>query len=741
LRYSQLPWQPKLWTNAAQANLDGKKMWRFENCRMLPDGSIQKRYGTTPWSKYVLSKFPTDPTRLAQDHHFTLSGAWDGLSTYDQKSLGQIALVNSIMRVYMAPGGGGQSATHPQQNSSIVLNDEGLVSLRFRARFEDVPSAIYGSFSDDYFIIELCITGTRGIRLIFTDDGVYTTRFSGNALFSNTASLIDGHWHTWEATMELGSATINLYRDEVLVGTSVGGICTSMTDGRVAVLARTVNNVTEAHIDYIGVASGLSVSSTVWQPDTVRGIFEYKNSVQQDARVGKRHLLAHAGGSVFVDKYLDGRPYEIRDDLRSKTGIPNYCVFRDRVYFTDSEDLRLMSWNTIGSADLHPTAPQCSLIAPYSARLWASGDPNNPLRTYFSGIRNANDWTVGGSGSFITSGYLDLEEHQGGDRIVAMHGPWQGLLVFETEKTVQVVDATGGDPNTFSRRTIVYGLGGVSGNGSVVVGNDFYYLSKRGIHELNTTQKFGSIETAFLSFAIDNLWSPTDWTDTTIMQSKLQNAWAGMHRPESWAIWCVPVGISSTNGYWLIYDYRLQAWYIWNIAATSITEFTAPDESASYLLYGGYDGYMNLCASHLINDNGTDFTQTVETARLDFKDYPDPQVQLRDVQKRFKSLHLHLRPLNTSYSVAVTVQTDEVEAQSHTISHDPFRQASLGNNFLIGPLGTSKLQSPERVAVVSTPIDCHGKYLRVTLSQSTGNLCLHGFEVEFESEGSPRGYT
>jgi len=359
---------------------------------------------------------------------------------------------------------------------------------------------------------------------------------------------------------------------------------------------------------------------------------------------------------------------------------------------------------------------------------------------YFSGIRNANDWTTAEGGTFLTSGFMDLEEHHGGDRLVALHGPWQGLIICVTDKTIQVIDANFGDPATFSRRTIIYGLGGVAANGTTTLGNELVYQSRRGLHQLGTVEKFGDIETTYLSFPIDGMWSGADTSEDAIATNRLPFTWAATYRPHSWAMWLLALNASSTNTHILVYDARVETFYLWGISALCATEFSASDETGLYMLLGRYDGYIDLLGHHLPDDNGTDFTFNLETARLDFRDYPDPNVQLRDHMKKFKSIHIHLRPLTATAQLTLTVQVDEKTPQTFTVIHDPFAKASLGAGFTLGPTGVGQLTSPERVAVVSQPIDCHGKYIKVGIAQSTGPVHIHGIEFDFEDEGLAHAY-
>lgn len=718
MRYTQVPWQPKMVRSAGQANLLGGQAWLLLNTVSKPDGSIGKRWGSEQYSKYIICKEPVD---AAHKHDFSQADDWVGLDTHDPAATAEVALLGDSTVRFFIDTTGAETIYHAATNTT-TLSSEHTVAFRFLAKF--VALAAVGASAS--FRVVYAISATKYAQLDFAQDGLYCN----NVLQASTATYMDGSWHTWEVQITVGTSKYSVYVDDTLLVSDKDLGTAASTAGRVT-LTLTGTAYQEVLVDYFYATSKTLAGDDLWETQPVRGIFEYTNSIQNTLQQGERYVILHCGTSVWADGAGNGRFRQIADNLVSPDGIPSYCVFRDRIYFTDSTNLKLMSWNTTGVATEHSTAPKCGLIAPYSARLCAAGDPLNPLRLYFSGIRNANDWTTqSGGGSFTTSGYLDMEEHAGGDRIVSIDGSWKSVLVAKTTRTVQIADMGAGSPNLFSRRTIVYGVGGVSANDAAFVGNDLYFMSSRGVQMLQAIQEYGDIAQAYLSAPIEDFWSPTA-SDRKVQPSRLPWAWACTHSQSAMVMWAVAMDTNTRNSHLLVFDYRAQTWHLWEIAIPCMVSHLPVDESHETIIFGTYGGEVMVFNPHLVQDDGTDFSMQVETGRLDFRDYPDPNVQLRDHVKRFKALHLHIKPRSASATVSAKVWTDELTPNTYSIDHDPFNLPGLGDyNPNLDPL-----KSAEAVAVSTCKIDSHGKYMRVRLTQATHALDLLGWEVTFEDEG------
>jgi hypothetical protein len=726
MQYSQLPWNPKLAQNAAQANLPGNAAWRLINTISKADGSIRKRYGTDKITQYIMCKTAQDP---AHTHDFSTVGEWTGLDpTYNPTAPSQYCLYSeSLARVFKAADLlTTKTITHAQQGS-ITLSGEHTVALRFSTKFNALPATTAGG----YFQIKLDTASgaTKAILFQVSDEGI-----TGLA---SSSGYIDGERHTWELHFTTSTSLVTVYKDDVQIGTftsTTAGSTAGQLSSAGATLVIATANVLDVEVDYIHVASKTAAGDTLWNTQPIRGLFSYTNSIQNDYRVGRHFTLAHSGTGVWVDEGGDGRYRQIVDDLTDPLGIPTYCVFRDKVYFTDSVTTTLRGWEPF--ATVYPLgAPPCAFVRSYAARLWVTGDPLFPLRLYWCGIRDPNDWTTQTAGNFLTSGFLDLEEWEGGDRIVGMAGPWNGVLVIYTTKTIQVVDGSAGDPNLFSRRTIVYGLGGAAANGTAYLGNDLVFLSERGVHSLATTEKFGDMQQAYMSVPIDDLWNLSLESEFRILPYRAPHFWGVSHSTEPWVMFSVTLDDGINNNYVLVWDYRAETWHIWDIDVACMTEIIT-DSATRYVAYGGNDGHVYYFNPAIYQDNGSDYTVRVESAAIDLKDFPVPDVFLRDHVKLFRNIFLHLRPYSTTDALTLTVWADEKDAATYTITHNVY-STDIGlddaaTNIVLG--------DPETISVPSQQLDTHAKYIKFKLEQTTGNFALLGWELDFTDEGLRRAY-
>jgi hypothetical protein len=316
-----------------------------------------------------------------------------------------------------------------------------------------------------------------------------------------------------------------------------------------------------------------------------------------------------------------------------------------------------------------------------------------------------------------------------------MAGPWNGVLVFLTTKTIQVIDGSAGDPNLFSRRTIVYGLGGVAANAIAYLGNDILFLSERGAHSLTTTEKFGDMQQAYMSIPIDDIWNQAVESEFRVLAHRAPYFWGASHSTEPWVMFAVTLDEGAINNYILVWDYRAETWHLWDIDVVCMSEVIG-DSAIRYIAYGGNDGHVYYFNPAITQDNGNEYTVRIESAAIDLKDFPVPDVFLRDHVKLFRHIFLHLRPYSTTDTLSLTIYADELAPQTYTITHDVYStDVGLDDAATVITLG-----DPETISVPSQQIDTHAKYIKFKLEQASGNFALLGWELEFTDEGLRRAY-
>lgn len=250
-------------------------------------------------------------------------------------------------------------------------------------------------------------------------------------------------------------------------------------------------------------------------------------------------------------------------------------------------------------------------------RLWATGDPDNPYRVYFSG-----------TGQFITyfsdyygGGWIDLElggrdqpkagihYHDGkglGRSTVFAASPEGKGSVWQ----VVIGDLTVGD-ETFSvpSASRIVGSTGTSAPRSIVqVENDVFFFNKKGVFALgNEAQYWGILRTNELSVRI-----------RPYIQSLDDSQLAGVsgYYYDGKVFFSVPTNSDGNNNV-IYYDRERKSWVIyWTTGVSEFGEFT--DSSGKTHFLGGTtdDGYLIEFTENIQGDLGVAFETIYKSARI-----------------------------------------------------------------------------------------------------------------------------
>jgi len=126
--------------------------------------------------------------------------------------------------------------------------------------------------------------------------------------------------------------------------------------------------------------------------------------------------------------------------------------------------------------------PSCALG--FYGRVWAGGITENDNVVWYSDLLLAHKWGTSGAG------YLDLKTVWGQDTIVGI-APFYGKIVFFGENNIAIYNnPTDPKANDFILDEVIRGVGCVSRDSIVNVGDDLLFLSKTGLRSLyRTSQK------------------------------------------------------------------------------------------------------------------------------------------------------------------------------------------------------------------------------------------------------------
>lgn len=197
---------------------------------------------------------------------------------------------------------------------------------------------------------------------------------------------------------------------------------------------------------------------------------------------------------------------------------PDFIQFGRNLLIVDNSyknPLRLWTGGSSSAITL-PQAPRGAFLSVHQNRILIGGLQRNPNEIVACGILNSGfpnmfDWDTfdiraGGAVSFSVSA-----DDQ--DAVTGMSRTFLGdLYVFKRKSLHRVVGTLYNDINAqlgafpFSIQTISRTIGCGSHRTIEQVGNDLYWMSEKGVHSLQATQKYGDVEQAYLSFPLADLF-------------------------------------------------------------------------------------------------------------------------------------------------------------------------------------------------------------------------------------------
>jgi len=334
----------------------------------------------------------------------------------------------------------------------------------------------------------------------------YTRISSANGAFNDFSLPAFGlelydtvKYHTWRIDLSAANV-VTIYIDEGLIFTSNAITNTASSgDDRVRMIwTASGGGTSTVNVDSVVVGDG--------RESVVTHLFDFprpgtaRRTVHRLVAVAHERVVVDPGNHVFSDPVLDNL------DSPPNT-LFSFAAFNGRLLIARTGMKDLFRWDVsdVTATRLTGSPPQGSLLRVHQNRVWVSGDEANPSRLYWSGLLNDEVWTAESTGTFVDSGYLDVDPDDGGI-VTAIGLSFHNTLPIY--KTTGVFLLRGDDFDTFTLFPVVkFTLGGVSHQAIVNVLNDQYFVSGFGVHSLLTTQKFGDLETALLSNDIRERWN------------------------------------------------------------------------------------------------------------------------------------------------------------------------------------------------------------------------------------------
>lgn len=210
----------------------------------------------------------------------------------------------------------------------------------------------------------------------------------------------------------------------------------------------------------------------------------------------------------------------------------DYAVFSD-------ETMSPTAWDQGGSVVTPSTGsawPKFTGSSYHLNRLFIYGLSTAPSRLQYMAANNIFDSTGGDTGQFT----VNVGD---GDQIMGVSAPFYGkLYVFKGPKFGSIWEFGGKTAASFDLSMVGHGAPLLNHRAVVNTPTDVYWLSQYGVHSLQTTIKYGNVESAFLSLPIQTLWR-----DGILDRDEFPKVWGFWHPSRNIVGWAVTPKGSSPN--------------------------------------------------------------------------------------------------------------------------------------------------------------------------------------------------
>ena len=449
-----------------------------------------------------------------------------------------------------------------------------------------------------------------------------------------------------------------------------------------------------------------------------RGLFDFwrtsgTSKVQRTTLVSGGRVLAENANGLYVN--VTGAFVIIPTDNVSMETFFGLLVLA----FESNPGSVPLSFNGTTLAALGGTPPNARYLRTWQNRLWASGIPTAPDRLQASVIDNPEDWTALGGAITINIDQGDQDPIG----ITSLFPPLFGRMVVGKRRSLYEVTPVG---TTFSVRTLITGLGSISHNAVAMADNDIYFVSERGIHSLLMTEKFGELETSFLSFSIQNYFQEN------IDFRRAENMRA-IYVPEinSYLLAATTRG-AARNDVVLGYNFALKEWYRIDENVSAMAKYVDPQDGRKTKVIVANDngdvGILDTTKSgRVVTWFGSRRTTQFTTGII----YPINVV----TEVGFKKLTCFFRPQTTGsrFTVSYIVNGDFVE--DLTFPMDPLSGSLIGSAII----GVNKIGGQGIVKQVTRQLKGTGHAIELVFTHAPvtdgEDFELYGFVIEYEYTG------
>lgn len=231
-----------------------------------------------------------------------------------------------------------------------------------------------------------------------------------------------------------------------------------------------------------------------------KGLFDFWRT---SGAVKARETIAVASGKIYADGG-DGIYIDITGSFsiapEDNVSIETFFGLLVLAFETNPGN-QVLKYDQSGTVQaLGGNPPNGKYLRTWQNKLWIGGISGAPDRLVGSVNDDPEDWVVGNGAE-----YIDIDQ---GDQdpigITGLMPPFYGrFMVGKRRSLYEIVPAS----TTFGVRVISSGGIGLLSHGSASsIENDVIFASEKGIHSIGMTDKFGEVESTYLSYPIQNYY-------------------------------------------------------------------------------------------------------------------------------------------------------------------------------------------------------------------------------------------
>lgn len=285
-----------------------------------------------------------------------------------------------------------------------------------------------------------------------------------------------------------------------------------------------------------------------------------------------------------------------------QNNVFTFTTFKDTMVATNGVDVPI-KWTGTGNAAVLGGSPP---TAPYIYRKWnrlfLTGHSGLIIR--YSALGDHETWAAGNT----------ITPDSYGDEYVTGLGEWRDYLMLLTNKRIVPVSYTGDETAPFAWASLApLMVGCVHQRAFANIGDDAVFMSDKGIHSVNITERYGDFEEKFLSYSkIKNLFDG-------LAGARRKYAIALYYPPEQSVVFLVSDGGQSSNqiAIWLDLKGAAVKFSRWDNFTANAACIRRDSQQVPYIYFGNTAGQTNRFREALDADAGAAFNKTVETPWVD----------------------------------------------------------------------------------------------------------------------------